>query len=390
MPGALSTTNLLACVVPCFGSNIGISWNLFASGHVSILEFCTHLLGFELQWLYLSGRFQGMVSGCSKALNSAIIWVSEAHPLTFKCCSHSRCLKQNSIFFNLQIWSDWLSYPEVFPQKQQGWWRLWCWQNSSCICRLLEWESWHFTHHHRHTEWWCKFLYLMSLQYYVQVDGIWGPSSLVMVQAHGELMLGFTGWKGVKLRWNSPWFFICKTRAAKWHPEEGRRRGLQAGRCRCWVFMQLNFSKHASLCKAYGWLTEASWNEMLWFSFGLSVGYRIVNLRWPLAYFCLIWTYFISWHISTYFTSLQNFVGYDRYGEGEGYAKKEADRLSWLLSGVSCNLLWDVSSMQLRWLPQETSTTGSWSIVCSLCPDCQPKQSGRVHSEEEYFVVHSG
>jgi hypothetical protein len=33
-------------------------------------------------------------------------------------------------------------------------------------------------HHHRHTEWWCKFLYLMSLQYYVQVDGIWGPASL--------------------------------------------------------------------------------------------------------------------------------------------------------------------------------------------------------------------
>jgi hypothetical protein len=99
--------------------------------------------------------------------------------------------------------------------------------------------------------------------------------------------------------------------------------------------------------------------------FGLSVGCRIVNLRWPLAYFCLIWTYFISWHISTYFTSLQNFVGYDRYGKvylkvlksmiekGEGYAKKEADRLSRLLSGVSCNLLWDVSSMQLRWSPQE-------------------------------------
>lgn len=34
--------------------------------------------------------------------------------------------------------------------------------------------------------------------------------------------------------------------------------------------------------------------------------------------------------------------------KGEGYAKKEADRLSRLLSGVSCNLLWDVSSMQLR------------------------------------------
>ncbi len=207
----------------------------------------------------------------------------------------------------------------------------------------------------------------MSLQYHVQVW--WYLRSCligVMVQAHGELMLGFAGWKGVKPRWNCPWFFICKTRAAKWHPEEGRRRGLQAGRCRCWVFMQLNnFSNHASLCKAYGWLTEASWNEMLWFSFGLSVGYRIVNLRWPLIYFCLIWTYFISWHISTYFTSLQNFVGYDRYGKvylkvlkimiekGEGYAKTEADRLSRLLSGVSCNLLWDVSSMQLRWLPQE-------------------------------------
>ncbi len=79
----------------------------------SILEFCTHLLGFELQWLYLSGRFQGRVSGCSKALNSAIIWVLESHPLTFKRCNHSRWLKQNSIFFNLQIRSDWLSYPDA-------------------------------------------------------------------------------------------------------------------------------------------------------------------------------------------------------------------------------------------------------------------------------------
>ncbi len=34
--------------------------------------------------------------------------------------------------------------------------------------------------------------------------------------------------------------------------------------------------------------------------------------------------------------------------KGEGYAKKEADQLSRLLFGVSCNLLWDVSSMQLR------------------------------------------
>jgi hypothetical protein len=189
-------------------------------------------------------------------------------------------------------------------------------------------------------------------------------------------MLGFAGWKGVKLRWNCPWFFICKTRAVKWHPEEGRRRGLQAGRCRCWVFMQLNnFSKYASLCKAYGWLTEASWNEMLWFSFGLSVCYRIVNLRWPLAYFCLIWTYFISWHISTYFTSLQNFVGYDRYGKvylkvlksmivkGEGYAKKEADQLSRLLFGVSCNLLWDVSSMQLRWHLRRFADINHWILI---------------------------
>jgi hypothetical protein len=60
-----------------------------------------------------------MVSGCSKALNSAIIWVLEAHPLTFKCCNHSRWLKQNKIFFNLQIWSDWLSYPEVFPKNNK-------------------------------------------------------------------------------------------------------------------------------------------------------------------------------------------------------------------------------------------------------------------------------
>ncbi len=142
-----------------------------------------------------------------------------------------------------------------------------------------------------------------------------------------------------------------------------------------------------------------------WFSFGLSVGYRMVNLRWPLA---ILLPNLDLFHLLTYFNLFYLFTEFCWIWQVwksvlEGLEKNDWKRWrlceegSWstvtiafwgkLQSLVGCffHATQMIASGDLQ-----TSTTRSWFIVCSLCPDCQPKQSGWVHSEEEYFAVHSG